>query len=126
SGALAAIGAVVRHQLRDHAARALQRAGHGLLRKSRGGGPTHPLRHPPVARRPQRRDFPRRVQLQVRSTHGPHHRARAMLMARSSIISSWPPTVFIRPSSTSISVERTPYLLAARFANNRKDEYTPA
>ena len=52
--------------------------------------------------------------------------ARAMLMATSSIMSSCPPTVFMRPISMRMSSEGTPYLAAARLANSRNDEYTPA
>ena len=48
--------------------------------------------------------------------------ARAMLSATSSIMSSCPPTVFIRPISIRMSAEETPYLAAARLANSKKDE----
>src|SRR5690606_19342078 len=48
--------------------------------------------------------------------------ALAMVRATSSIMSSWPPTVFMRPSSTRISREERPYFSAARFAKRRKLE----
>lgn len=53
-------------------------------------------------------------------------RSLAMLIAVSSIISSWPPIIFLRPSSTRISRAGTPKRFAARFAFKTKVEYTPA
>ncbi len=53
-------------------------------------------------------------------------RARAMVMAVSSIMSSWPPTMPRRPSSTRMSRAGTPYLALARLAKSRKEPYTPA
>ena len=47
---------------------------------------------------------------------------RDMSSARSSIMSSWPPTVLRRPSSTRMSRELTPYFFAARCANSRNEE----
>src|SRR5581483_10711381 len=52
--------------------------------------------------------------------------ARARSSARSSIMSSCPPTVLRRPSSTRRSRGDTPYFSPARCANKRNDEYTPA
>lgn len=48
--------------------------------------------------------------------------ARTMSRATSSIMSSWPPTVFRRPSSTRMSLGFRPYLSPARRANSRNDE----
>jgi len=51
----------------------------------------------------------------------PAARFRAMVMAVSSIMSSWPPTMPRRPSSTRMSRAGTPYLAEARLANSRKE-----
>lgn len=48
-------------------------------------------------------------------------RSRAMVIAVSSIMSSWPPTILRRPSSNSSSRAGTPYLASARLANSRKE-----
>jgi hypothetical protein len=53
-------------------------------------------------------------------------RALAISSATSSIMSSWPPTVLRRPSSTRISREGTPYFSPHRLAKSKNDEYTPA
>ncbi|AIJ45693.1 hypothetical protein O987_07725 [Comamonas testosteroni TK102] len=47
-------------------------------------------------------------------------RSRTMVSAVSSIMSSWPPTMPRRPSSSSSSRAGMPYLASARLANSRK------
>lgn len=49
-------------------------------------------------------------------------RARTIVSAASSIMSSCPPTSRCRPSSTRMSRAGIPYFASARFANSRNDE----
>ncbi len=49
-------------------------------------------------------------------------RARDIVSAASSIMSSCPPTSRCRPSSTRMSRAGIPYFASARFANSRNDE----